>query len=121
MNFERQRQKETVNLIASENYVSKAVLEAQGSTGNFGISLAYYAKISGLTCHVWLLLARSYPAVINLLRAFSTEIYLLDYEPDTLYARSSEEMRNQNIYDVNPGKCLSKIKGNTEIGQEIVT
>jgi len=28
---EVKRQKETVNLIASENYVSKAVLEAQGS------------------------------------------------------------------------------------------
>jgi len=31
INLERQRQKETVNLIASENYASHAVLEAQGT------------------------------------------------------------------------------------------
>ncbi len=31
LDLERKRQKETINLIASENYASKAVLEAQGS------------------------------------------------------------------------------------------
>jgi len=31
LNLERKRQKETINLIASENYTSRAVLEAQGS------------------------------------------------------------------------------------------
>lgn len=31
INLERQRQKETINLIASENYTSQAVLEAQGT------------------------------------------------------------------------------------------
>ncbi len=31
LDLERRRQKETINLIASENYVSRAVLEAQGS------------------------------------------------------------------------------------------
>ena len=31
LGLERQRQKETINLIASENYASRAVLEAQGS------------------------------------------------------------------------------------------
>ncbi len=31
LNLERKRQKETINLIASENYASRAVLEAQGS------------------------------------------------------------------------------------------
>ena len=31
INLERQRQKETINLIASENYASRAVLEAQGT------------------------------------------------------------------------------------------
>jgi len=31
INLERQRQKETINLIASENYTSRAVLEAQGT------------------------------------------------------------------------------------------
>jgi len=31
MDMERQRQQETINLIASENYTTKAVLEAQGS------------------------------------------------------------------------------------------
>jgi glycine hydroxymethyltransferase len=31
MELEKQRQRETINLIASENYASKAVLEAQGS------------------------------------------------------------------------------------------
>jgi len=90
------------------------------STGNFGISLAYYAKISGLRCHVWLPSGRAYPTVMNLLRAFSAEIHLLDSDLDELYPRSSEEMRNLNIYDVNPGKCPAKIAGNREIGREIV-
>ena len=90
------------------------------STGNFGISLAYYAKISGLMCHVWLPSGRAYPTVMNLLRAFSAEIHLLDYDLDELYPKSSEEMHNLNIYDVNPGKCPAKIAGNVEIGQEIV-
>ena len=31
LDMEKKRQRETVNLIASENYASKAVLEAQGS------------------------------------------------------------------------------------------
>ena len=37
LNMERKRQKETINLIASENYASRAVLEAQGSfvTGKY--------------------------------------------------------------------------------------
>lgn len=90
------------------------------STGNFGISLAYYAKISGLKCHVWLPSGRAYPTVMNLLRAFSAEIHLLDLDLGELYPRSSEEIRNLNIYDVNPGKCPAKIAGNAEIGQEIV-
>ncbi len=32
LDLERKRQKETINLIASENYTSQAVLEAQGSS-----------------------------------------------------------------------------------------
>jgi len=90
------------------------------STGNFGISLAYYAKISGLKCHVWLPSGRAYPTVMNLLHAFSAEIHLLDSDLGELYPKSSEEMCNLNIYDVNPGKCPAKIAGNAEIGQEIV-
>ena len=90
------------------------------STGNFGISLAYYAKISGLKCHVWLPSGRAYPTVMNLLRAFSAEIHLLESDLDVLYPRSSEEMLDLNIYDVNPGKCPAKIAGNVEIGQEII-
>ena len=71
------------------------------STGNFGISLAYYARISGLRCHVWLPSVRAYPTVTDLLRAFSAEIHLLDCDLGELYPSSSEEMRNLNIYDVN--------------------
>ena len=89
------------------------------STGNFGISLAYYAMISGLRCHVWLPSGRAYPTVMNLLRAFSAEIHLLDADLSELYPKSSEEMRNLKIYDVNPGKCPAKIAGNREIAQEI--
>jgi len=89
------------------------------STGNFGISLAYYAKISGLKCHVWLPSARAYPTVMSLLRAFSAEIHLLDCDLGELYPSSSEEMHTLNIYDFNPGKCPAKIAGNREIGQEI--
>jgi len=89
------------------------------STGNFGISLAYYAMISGLRCHVWLPSGRAYPTVMNLLRAFSAEIHLLDADLSELYPKSSEEMCNLKIYDVNPGKCPAKIAGNEEIGQEI--
>jgi len=32
LELENRRQKETINLIAAENYASKAVLQAQGST-----------------------------------------------------------------------------------------
>ncbi len=32
LDMEVKRQRETINLIASENYASKAVLEAQGSS-----------------------------------------------------------------------------------------
>ena len=90
------------------------------STGNFAISLAYYAKISGLKCHVWLSSRRANPTILNFLHAFSAEINSLDVDWDELYARSSEEMHNLNIYNVNPGKCPAKIAGNVEIGQEII-
>lgn len=90
------------------------------STGNFGISLAYYAMISGLRCHVWLPESRAYPTVMNLLRAFSAEVHLLDSDLGELYPRSSAEMHSRNIHDVNPGKCPAKIAGNREIGQEII-
>jgi len=89
------------------------------STGNFGISLAYYARISDLKCHVWLPSGRA-STVMNLLRAFSAEIHLLDLDLNELYLKSSEEMHNLNIYDVNPGKCPAKIAGNIAIGQEII-
>jgi len=90
------------------------------STGNFGISLAYYTMVSGLRCHVWLPSGRAYPNVMNLLSAFSAEIHLMDSDLSELYPKSSEEMRSQNIYDVNPGKCPAKIAGNKGIGQEII-
>jgi len=90
------------------------------STGNFAVSLAYYAKMSGLKCHVWLSSERVKPAVLNFLHAFSAEIETLDVDLDKLYARSAEEMKRLNVYNVNPGRCPAKIAGNVEIGQEII-
>ena len=90
------------------------------STGNFAISLAYYAKISGLRCHVWLPSGRADPTTLNFLRAFSAEINLLDINLAELYARSAEDMDKLNVYNVNPGRCPAKIAGNVEIGQEII-
>ena len=90
------------------------------STGNFGISLAYYAKISGLQCHVWLSKKGTNPTMLNFLHAFSAEARVLDLGLNELYAESAKEMRRLNIYNVNPGCCPAKIAGNAEIGQEIV-
>lgn len=90
------------------------------STGNFAISLAYYAKMSGLKCHIWLSSERVKPAVLNFLHAFSAEIKTLDVDLDKLYARSAEEMERLNVYNVNPGRCPAKIAGNVEIGEEII-
>ena len=113
--------KDRESLKIMEECKRRGILEVGcASTGNFGISLAYYAKISGLRCHVWLPSGRAYPTVMNLIRAFSAELHLLDSDLDELYPKSSEEMANLNIYDVNPGKCLAKIAGNVEIGQEII-
>jgi len=113
--------KDRESLQIMEECRRRGILEVGcASTGNFGISLAYYAKISGLRCHVWLPSDKAYPTVISLLHAFSAETYFLDSDLDELYSKSSEEMRIHNIYDVNPGKCPAKIAGNLEIGQEIV-
>ena len=90
------------------------------STGNFGVSLAYYAMISNLKCHVWLSSKRTHPSVMSLLRSFSAEIHLTESDLSELYSKSSEEMHRRKIYDVNPGKCPAKITGNKAIGQEII-
>ncbi|MFC1899900.1 PLP-dependent lyase/thiolase [Chloroflexota bacterium] len=90
------------------------------STGNFGVSLAYYAMISNLKCHVWLSSKRTHPSVMSLLRSFSAEIHLTESDLSELYSKSSEEMHRREIYDVNPGECPAKITGNKAIGQEII-
>lgn len=114
------KDRESLKIIAECK--TKGILEVGcASTGNFGISLAYYAKISGIKCHVWFSKKGFDPARLAFLNAFGAQIHPLDLDLNDLYVTSSQRMRDEKIYDANPGKCPAKIEANAEIGREITS
>lgn len=90
-----------------------------GSTGNFAISLSYFAMLKGLTCHVWIPRAAENPGLLGFLTTFGARIHWVDAMTG-LYATSSEEMKQLGIYDANPGRCPLKALANAEVSLELV-
>lgn len=90
-----------------------------GSTGNMGISLAYFSKIAGMECHVWLS-PQAEQGKVSLLNALSAHTHIIDAQLDEVYTLSSQEMHARKMYNANPGVCPAKIIANAEIGREVV-
>ena len=89
------------------------------SSGNFGISLAYYSSIRGMTCHVWVS-NDIHPEKLALLIAFKATIHKKTGDLAELYEKSSRWFSCMGIYDANPGVCAAKIEGNKELAREII-
>jgi len=89
------------------------------STGNFAVSLSYYAQTNGIECHVWLCEETVSAETLAYLEAFGATLHLENKELDELYQLSSEIMAREGIFNANPGSCAAKVAGNRELATEL--
>tara|TARA_Y100001933_G_scaffold265164_1_gene336234 strand:- start:9011 stop:9868 length:858 start_codon:yes stop_codon:yes gene_type:complete len=112
--------KDRESLLVVEDCLSKG-LNSVGcaSSGNFALSLAYFAQQAGLVCHIWI---SSHTSELRktLLQMYKPNIHESEASLFQLVSISDKIMSNSDIYNANPGMCDLKSYANQSIAMEIV-
>ena len=88
------------------------------STGNAAISLAAYSRMTDIICHIYVS-EKIGAERMNLIRMFSPRIHIVHGAYEEAIRQSNLEMSQEAIYNANPGRCYSKVVGDSYIGKEI--
>ena len=89
------------------------------STGNAAISLAAYARMKNLKCNIWIS-KDICEEKFKLIKMFNPILHIVKGDYHDAIVESNIIMKEQNIYNANPGVCNLKLIGNSFIGQEIM-
>lgn len=110
----KDRESEAILRYAERNNIRKLGI---ASTGNAAISLAYYAYVNALKCHIFLPRTIT-PERLAQIQAFSPTINFSDTY-DQAIAQCNEESNKEGYLNCNPGARIEKIIGDSKIGSEI--
>ena len=88
------------------------------STGNFAISLSAHCKMFGIRAHLWVSDDISSDRM-EMLKANGPKIVQVPGLYDVAIEDSNKFMKENGIFNANPGHCSLKIDGNSSIGREI--
>lgn len=90
------------------------------STGNLGISLAYFANLYGMNCYIWLRKKDINTNTLKLIRSLGARVIIKKTSSlKDLYDLSSKIMFKKKIYNANPNNSTLKILANKNIVDEI--
>lgn len=103
--------------------VSEAVKEGFSgvgcaSTGNAAISVSAYSYMAELECEIYVSKNISLEKMA-LIKMFEPRIHVVDGGYHKAIEISNRKIEEKSIYNVNPGHCLAKLRGNAGIGREI--
>lgn len=90
------------------------------STGNYGVSLAYYSWLHGLECHVWL----SYDTpdeIQQFIKACNAKLHYSNAPFPVMIEQSSNVLKKIGAFNANPAHCKLKKIAHQETGLEIQT
>ncbi len=90
------------------------------STGNYGVSLAYYSWLHGLECHVWLS-PETPDGIQYFIRACNAKLHYSDEAFPVMIERSSNFLRQIGAFNANPAYCRLKKLAHEETGFELQT
>lgn len=104
-----------VRYALSNGYSGTAI----ASTGNAGISLAAYAYVQGLKCHVYLPKGIS-PERLAQIQAYHPVVKLAAGYEEAI-VQCEEDAKKLGLLNCNPGARFEKITGDSKIGLEIAS
>ena len=103
-----------INLAIKKNYKKIGC----ASTGNLAISLAFFSKLRGLLCYIWLNYKNK--KIANSLEDLGAKVYIKNTSLKKLYLDSDKFFKKNKIFSTNPAIHDEKLIANRDITLEIL-